>query len=131
MKMLLDETVYEVSTHLLMSWLNMTPKFRDELRGRWQEYAKETKLARGGSLTAVELGELMESFYSDNQDWYYQLMFEVMMDLRNTMGIEEFEEYRTDMTPEELEKYVAEGPTVTAFAPTVKEPIKIPITSED
>lgn len=132
MKLLLDETVYEVDTFLLMSWLNMTPKFRDELRGRWNEYVKETKLARGGSLTADELRELMGSFYDDNQDWYYQLMFEVMMDFRETVGAEDFEkEYRTDMTAEELDKYVADGPTVSAFAPVVKEPIRIPIESKD
>ena len=130
MKMLLEDTVYEVPTELLMSWLNMTPKFREELRGRWNEYVRETKEQRG-SLTIEELRELMGSFYDDNQDWYYQLMFEVMIDYRDTIGLKEFEDYRTDMTAEELERYVEERPTASSFKPVVKEPIRIPIESKD
>ena len=127
MKLLLDETVYEVPTELIMSWVNMTPKFRDDFRGTWEQYRKQ----RLGTEkpTAAEFATLLDDFLRDKHEWYYQLMFDAAMDMREAMK-EDFEDYKSDMTPEEVMEY-AERPTTSSHQPVLKQPIKIPINSSD
>lgn len=127
MKMLLDTVVYDVPTEVLMAWMNITPKFRDNFKDRWSSYSKQQ--FGTGNPNAQELNDAISGFYDDNRDWYFQLMFEVMMDLREAMKAD-FEEYRSTMTAEELESY-AQKPNVGSLKPVIKQPIRIDITSDD
>ena len=127
MKLLLDNAVYEVPTDLLMAWVNMTPKLRDEFRGQWRSYTKQRLGTRIPN--AKELESLMDTFYKDHQDWYFQLMFEATMDLKATMG-EGFEDYKIDMTVDELVEY-ADKPNVGSFTPVAKQPIRIDVEGDD
>ena len=128
MKLLLEDTVYDVPSDLLIAWVNITPKLRDEFRGTWESYKKQ-KL-EGRTPTAEELKSLVDTFLTDNHDWYYQLMFEAMMDFRET-NVDDFEaSYKTDMSADDLLEY-AERDHVSSHVPIVKQPIRIPITPSD
>lgn len=124
MKLLLEDVVYDVPSNLLMTWVNMTPNFRDEFRGHWESYKKQ----RIGTQvpTADEYNSLLDGFLRDEIEWYYQLMFEVMMDMRETMK-GDFEDYRSDLTADELIEY-AKSESVTSHTPNLKQPIRIPVT---
>ncbi len=128
MKLLLEDTVYDVPTDLLVAWMRITPKLRDEFDEQWrlhknQQFGRDTP-------TAAQLETAIDTFLNERQEWYYQLLFDTMMDFRET-NVEDFEvSFKIDMTPEELIEY-SKGETKFSHVPIVKEPIRIPITSED
>lgn len=126
MKMLLEDVVYDVPSEVLMAWVQCTPELRDELRDRWRDYVKQHVI---GTPTADELAPLRKGFYDDNRDWYFDIMLRAMMDYRETVGAE-FEDYRTDMTEQELREY-AQKDDVGSLEKVIRQPVRIPITSED
>ena len=124
MKLLLDDAVYDVPSEVLASWIKATPPLSERFTGAWQKL-RDTRFPRSKILTADELINLMDDFI--HEEAYCQIMYEAMMDLRETMGYEEFEDYRIDMDPRDVEE-LAKNPDIPSLE--VREPVRIPVTGE-
>jgi len=125
MKLLLDETVYELTADLITSWLKMTPELNNRMIDLWKGYLKEKGIR--GSLHFEELLVLGDSFIVDRHDDYYQLIIDVATDMKKTMGNDEFQSYAIDMTPEELEEYSKQQAPEQVYS--VSHPVKIDVES--
>lgn len=103
MKMLLDETVYELPSDLVTAWIHMTPEFRDKLQELLRGYMKNQNVNPRSDVT-----KFASAFVGNNKAAYYQILFDAMMDCKATMG-DGFEDYATKMTGDELHNYAEEN----------------------
>lgn len=122
MKLLLEDTVYDIENGTIAAWVKMTPSLNERMTTLWRGFMAE----KGYLTSAPTMGEFLELadlFLVERESEYYAILTDAMLDMKETMK-ESFEEYKIDMTPEELEAK-ADTEHFTKYIPP--NPIKIPI----
>lgn len=125
MKFLLEEKVYDIPLEALMAWIRMTPELNTRVEKLWTNH-RRTFFEDFHVLTGPELEMLIKTLPAAD-DEYMKVQLDAILDMRETMK-EDFEDWLTDMTADELVDYAEQG-GFRSYEPS--EPVKIPVTNTD